>query len=351
MITIISFFIAFLVAFLATPLVRILAVRLRVLDLPNKRKIHKRATPLLGGLAIYAGIVCGLLYHMKTFSNLLPVFIGATIIVVMGVLDDWKGLSARLRLTIQILVALMIIGCGMRVSFLPQTFWGIVGEVAITVFWIVGLTNAFNCLDGMDGLATGSCVVNAFCFAALLYSSGQYHIGLLAVTLIAACLGFLPFNLKKAKIFLGESGSTLLGFSLANIALIGNWAGDNLAKLFIPILVLGVPIFDMIFTTVMRIKEEKIRTVLEWLEYVGKDHFHHYLVDLGLTPFGAVIFIYSVSLSLGLSALMLSNDTALEAILSLSQAAIIFGIIATLIVVGKRRHSGWKIHENEPQKP
>jgi UDP-GlcNAc:undecaprenyl-phosphate GlcNAc-1-phosphate transferase len=132
-----------------------------------------------------------------------------------------------------------------------------------------------------------------------------------------------------------------LGFNLAGLALIGNWAQDNIVKISIPILILGVPIFDMIFTTIMRIKEAKIKTLLEWLQYGGKDHFHHYLVDLGMQPIGAVVFIYFVTLSLGISAIMVSNDQAFEAFLTLTQASIIFGIIAALIVVGRRHRSGW----------
>lgn len=160
---------------------------------------------------------------------------------------------------------------------------------------------------------------------------------------MAACVGFLPYNnYKKARMFLGDAGSTFLGFTLACIALAGDWASDGVVKLFIPILILGMPIFDMIFTTVMRIREEKIKTVIEWLRYGGKDHFHHYLVDFGLHPSGAVMFIYFITLSLGLSAIMASNDQAVEAWLTLSQAAIIFGVIAVLIMAGKRHRSGWK---------
>jgi len=159
--------------------------------------------------------------------------------------------------------------------------------------------------------------------------------------LIAACLGFLPYNFRKDKMFLGDAGSTFIGFILASLALVGYWAEDSLVKISIPVLILGVPIFDMIFTTIMRVKDGKVKTVLEWLEYGGKDHFHHYLVDLGLRPSGATIFIYFITLSLGISAIMVSNDPAFDAFLALLQACIIFGIIATIIVIGKRRRSGW----------
>jgi UDP-GlcNAc:undecaprenyl-phosphate GlcNAc-1-phosphate transferase len=216
-------------------------------------------------------------------------------------------------------------------------------EIFLTCVWIVGLTNAYNYLDGLDGLAAGSATINLFFFAVILYGMGQYALGLIAVVLTAACLGFLPYNLHKInKIFLGEAGSTFLGFMLACIGLQGSWAHDNVVRLFVPVFILGVPIFDMIFTTVMRIKEGKVKTIIEWLQYGGKDHFHHYLVDVGLSPWGAVLFIYALTASLGISAYMVSNDNGIEGLLTISQTTIIFWVIAVLMVVGRRRRSGWQ---------
>jgi len=335
------FLFSFLIVYSSTPLMRKIAVDLKILDLPSRRKIHKRAMPLLGGLAIYLGFILGLLFDLKGFYRYLPILIGATLILIVGLVHDIKGLSAQFRLFCQLLAALAVIGSGMRISFLPAGLWGDASEIILTLIWIVGVTNAFNYLDGMDGLAAGSAVVNLFCFAFILYVSGQAALGRVAILLAAGCLGFLPYNLKRAKIFLGDAGSMFLGFNLAGIALIGNWAQDNIVKISIPVLILGVPIFDMIFTTIMRIREAKIKTMLEWLQYGGKDHFHHYLVDLGMQPLGAVVFIYFVTLSLGISAVMVSNDRAFEAFLTLTQASIIFGIIAALIVVGRRHRSGW----------
>jgi UDP-GlcNAc:undecaprenyl-phosphate GlcNAc-1-phosphate transferase len=332
---------SFLAVFLTTPVFRALAVKLDIVDLPNRRSIHKRAMPLLGGVAIYFGISAGLLLHLKELQFFFPILLGATIILIVGLIDDIWGLSAQSRIIAQLSVAAIIMIFGIRISFLPDTIWGNIGEIAVTILWILGVTNAYNYLDGMDGLAVGSAAINSFCFALILYSTGQFSQGLLAVILSASCVGFLPYNFKKAKMFLGDAGSTLLGFVLASISLIGNWAEDNMVKISIPILILGVPIFDMIFTTIMRIKDKKVKTVVEWLKYAGKDHFHHCLVDLGLNTEGAVTFIYFITLSLGISAIMVSNDSAVEGLLTLSQASIIFGVIATLIVVGKRRRSGW----------
>ncbi len=332
---------ACLVTALLVPVCIRLAHVFGVLDKPDKRKIHAHPIPLLGGLAIYFGFLGGLLSHLAELQEFLPLLLAGTIILIVGLIDDVRKLSARFRLVCQVLCALIIITAGEKISILPPNpvFDSI--QIVVTVIWMVGVTNAYNYLDGMDGLATGSAAINLFCFAAILFMTGQEPLSLVCIILLAACLGFLPYNFRNARIFLGDAGSTFLGFMLAGIALVGNWAEDSMVKVSIPLLIMGVPIFDMIFTTIMRIKEEKVRTVIEWLKYAGKDHFHHYLVDLGLRKTSAVIFIYLVTFSLGISAVMVSNDSATEGLMSLAQATIVFVVIATLIVVGKRRHSGW----------
>ncbi len=335
--------ISFLFTLVSLPFIRKLAFKFQILDYPGGRKVHKEVTPLLGGLGIYLGVMVALFTEAPRVGVLLPIIIGASLIFIIGLIEDIKGLSAKIRIATQLIITLvMIFAWGIRIEFLPNNLLGNIIEVLLTIFWIVGLTNAYNYLDGLDGLAAGSAVINLFFFSVILYNTGQYSLGLLAISLIGGCLAFLPYNLdKKNKIFLGEAGSTFLGFTLACLGLQGSWAKDNIVRLFIPIIILGVPIFDMIFTTIMRIKEEKVKSFTQWLRYGGKDHFHHYLVDVGLSPLAAVFFIYAINFSLGISSIMLSNDTVIEGMLSLYQAGIVFGVIATLMVVGKRRHSGW----------
>jgi UDP-GlcNAc:undecaprenyl-phosphate GlcNAc-1-phosphate transferase len=335
--------VSFLVTLVIIPIIRKLAFRFEILDYPGGRKIHQNVTPLLGGLGIYAAVMVALMAEAPRLGLLLPILIGTTSIFILGLIEDIRGLSAQIRAAAQLIITLgMIFIGGLRIEFLPNNSLGNIIEVVLTIFWIVGLTNAYNYLDGLDGLAAGSAVINLFFFSVILYNTGQYSLGLLAISLIGGCLAFLPYNLdKKNKIFLGEAGSTFLGFALACLALQGSWAKDNIVRLFIPILILGVPIFDMVFTTIMRVKEEKIKNIVEWLQYGGKDHFHHYLVDVGLSPLGAVFFIYAINFSLGISSVMLSNDTVIEGLLSLYQAGIVFGVIATLMVVGKHHRSGW----------
>ncbi len=330
---------SFLVVFLSTPLFKILALKFNILDVPNDRKMHKSSTPLLGGMAIYAGVISAMLFTSVTLRPIYGVLTGGTIIFIISLIDDIKGLSAQTRLIGQLIAAMMIIGFGERISFLPNNLWGYSGEVILTLIWVVGITNALNYLDGIDGLATGFTAISALGFSVISYLTNQPELGLVALILAAGCIGFLPYNFKQAKIFLGDAGSTFIGFTLAGIAVLGDWASDNVIRLTVPILVLGIPIFDMIFTTVMRIKEKKIRTPIEWLNYTGKDHFHHRLIDLGLRPMGAVFFIYFVTVALVINAIIISYaKETFEGVLALVQASIVFGAIAVLMVVGRRQH-------------
>lgn len=326
----------FVIVFLVTPLLKILALKFSILDIPNARKIHTEPTPLLGGLAVYAGVIFGLMFDFANLQFISGILIGATIVLVIGLIDDIIKLSAKVRIIFQVLAVLIMIRFGIRISFLPNNFWGNIGEIILTLIWTIGITNALNYLDGIDGLSAGIAGISALIFAIIAFQTHQSAITLTSIILAASCLGFLPHNFKRGKIFLGDAGSTFIGFMLAGISLIGNWAEDNVVKLVVPILILGVPIFDMVLTTIMRIKEKKISTVIEWLQYEGKDHFHHRLIDLGLRPLGAVLFIYFINISFGISAITVSNDRAILGLLSILQAAIIFAGIAVLMITSRR---------------
>ncbi len=322
----------------AMPLCIVLSRKLKILDHPGGRKTHLQPTPLLGGLAVYLGFLTGYLLNTHETGFLTPLFWSATLVFAVSLFNDIRPLSAAARLLAQLLATGILIANGWRISFLPEVWWGDAFEMLVTGVWVTGITNAFNYLDGVDALAAGSAGLNFFVFSVILFSSGQIGLAVFAVSAMAACLGFIPFNVsRRFKIFLGDAGSTFLGFTLAGISLAGNWAQANAVRIVIPILILGVPIFDMTFTTVMRIKEGKVRSLGEWLEYAGRDHFHHYLLSLGLKPLQTVLFIFFVTLSLGISAIMVSNDRPFEAFLSVSQGIIIFSIIGTLITLGQQQ--------------
>lgn len=332
---------SFLVSFLSAPILRKLAFKLNVVDHPEARKLQKEPVPLLGGVAVYLGVVIGMqpvfLFMPSLDSHVLALLSASTLIFVVSLVDDKKKLSARFRLAVQLIAAIIVISSGVRIAFLPNNLLGDAGEVFITLLWILGITNAFNYIDGIDGLCAGTAVLSSLFFFIVLFWTGQLPLIFLPLALVGASLGFMPSNFRRERMFLGDSGSMFAGFMISGVALLGSWAADDIIKIAVPILILGVPIFDMTFTTIMRYKEKKIRTVVQWLEYAGRDHFHHYLMDLGLHQYGAAFFIFAVNISMGMSAMIIAkSDRATFGLLTVLKGGIMFGLIAVLMVLGRR---------------
>lgn len=342
----IAFLVSFIVAYCSSPSLRRFALKYDVVDHPEVRKIQKVPVPLLGGVAVYMGVTIAS-FAIPLYAKLhLDLFIASSLIFIVSVIDDKRKLSAQVRILAQLIAAGILIVRGYRISFLPENIIFQSIEIVITLMWILGLTNAFNYLDGVDGLCSGLGVVASFFFFIILFVTGQINIMFLPVTMIGACLGFVPHNLKKEKMFLGDAGSMFIGFIIAAYALLGTWASNNIIKVSIPILILGVPIFDMTFTTIMRYRERKIRTIIQWLEYAGRDHFHHYLMDLGLRQKGVAFFILAVSVSLGLSAIIIAeSDRSVYAFLTILKTIILFALISVLMVLGRRRHKENEVKE------
>jgi len=330
----------FSLAFLATSLAKKVAWKLEALDIPGGRKVHESPTPLLGGAAIYAAFAAVVLLNFEFSWELKGVAIGATLILLLGLVDDLRPLPAWLKLTVQLCAVGILIRFGVVLSFLPEGPLGTLGEWVLTAIWVLGITNAMNFLDGLDGLAAGLAAINALFFTVMAQQTGQQYMGFLSVALLGSCLGFLPhnFRLKKpASIFLGDAGSTFLGFTLAGIAVMGQWAEERFVNIAIPVLILGVPIFDVTFTTVVRVGTGQVRSFGGWLSYTGRDHFHHRLLDIGLGRNWAVLTIYVISVWLGLSALVLKGATDTDALLVLIQAGIIFFLIGYFMLFVEKR--------------
>jgi len=331
------FFFSFFLAFIATKVMRRVAAKLKILDLPNERKIHKKPIPLLGGLAIYGSYVVTIFLNFNFSIELKGVIIGGTLILIVGLIDDTKHLSAIWKLISQVLASSILILHGVKLSFLPSTWWGYGGEVVLTIVWIVGITNAVNFFDGMDGLAAGLAAICSLSFFIVAQITGQPYLGYLTIALAGSSLGFLKFNFKPASIFLGDAGSTFLGFTLAGIAVMGGWAERNpKVALSLPILVLSVFIFDMGYITVVRIFKGAVRNFKEWIEYTGKDHLHHRLVTLGFSETQTVLLIYLIAACLGIGGINLRASEDLKIYLGFLQAFFIFVIIVILMIAGRR---------------
>jgi len=339
------FLLSFLLANFVTPITRQIARQFKILDYPDKRKIHTQPIPLLGGLAIYLAFMIAVLRNLNFSRELWGVVLGGTIVFLFGLIDDLKGLSAKIRFFGQVFATLLIIAFGVRVTVIPHWPGEYVMEVLITIFGVVGITNALNFFDGMDGLASGLSVV---CLLSMFIVGIQMHekwFIFLCAALIGSNLGFLPYNFKPASIFLGDAGATFLGFMVAALAIMGSWGQIGYSPMVAtatPIIILGVLIFDMIYTTISRIRNGTVHNFREWLEYTGKDHLHHRLVHLGLTEKETVIFIYALALALGLGAVVLRTGKTVDSVLLLIQATIIFLIVTVLMIVGQKEVPGKK---------
>ncbi|TET64329.1 MAG: undecaprenyl/decaprenyl-phosphate alpha-N-acetylglucosaminyl 1-phosphate transferase [Candidatus Stahlbacteria bacterium] len=328
---------SFLLAFLSTKVIGRIAAKLKILDHPNERKIHKKPIPLLGGLAIFGSYVATIIFNFNFSIELKGVVIGGTIILIIGLIDDIKHIPATWKLISQVLASSILILYGVKLSFLPSTWWGNAGEVLLTVIWVVGITNAVNFFDGMDGLATGLTAICSLSFFIVAEITGQSYLGFLTIALAGSCLGFLKFNFRPASIFLGDAGSTFLGFTLAGIAVMGGWAEKNpKVALSLPIIILSVLIFDMIYITIARVWDGRVRNFKEWIEYTGKDHLHHRLVTLGFNETQTVLLIYLIAACLGLGGINLLATEDLKIYFEFIQAFFIFIIVVILMITGKK---------------
>ena len=332
---------AWAVAFFAVPIVQRIAFALGALDTPSARKVHVVPTPLLGGAAVYGAIAVTVLVNFNFSRGLKGVAVGAAIVVGLGLLDDLRDLPAPVKLAGQVAGVAAAMAYGVVLNVIPLWFPAAFAlNVVLTLLWFLTVTNAVQFLDGMDGLAAGLGVIAGLFFSVTALQTSQPYLFFLAAPLVGGCLGFLPYNLRPggARIFLGDSGASLIGFMLAGLAVMGEWAEDDpLVALLTPVLILAVPLFDIAFVGVVRVVTGKVHSVREWLAYTGKDHIHHRFEALGLTKAQSVFLIYFIAGTLGLSALQLKQATQREAALVLVQAACVLAIIAILEGLGRGR--------------
>jgi UDP-GlcNAc:undecaprenyl-phosphate GlcNAc-1-phosphate transferase len=326
---------AFSFSGLTTPICRLLALNWGLVDNPSGHKIHKEPTPLLGGAAVFLGFFLPLMINGIFSREFGAILLGAMILFVLGVLDDTLNLKAHVKLIVQIFLALGLTFVGVRIVLVPETaLLGSIVNRLLSVIWIVGITNAMNFFDGMDGLAAGVSAIIAFFLAIVAMQMDAPFVGWAAVAMLGACLGFLPYNFrpwKKALIFLGDAGSTTIGFVLASLAIYSDWADFNaVVSIFSPILIFWILIFDMAHITIFRVMRGKTRTFREWIEYVGHDHLHHRIARVVGGPTQSVLFIYLLTICLGLSALLLRYSTPFAAFLLLCQALIIVILVSVM---------------------
>ncbi len=323
-----SIAIAFLVAYFVTPFVIKAAYKWKALDDPCARKIHSCVMPRMGGVAIYVGFVMAILFTQNLTTEILGLLAGCTLIILLGIVDDVWGLTPKAKLGGQILAAAIVILFGIRVDFLTNPFSEMIFlyklAVPFTILWIVGITNAVNLIDGLDGLAAGTSGIAAVTIGIIAGLEGNATVAILSLILAAAIFGFLPFNFYPAKIFMGDAGSMFLGFTLSVLAVIGLTKSATIMSVFIPIIILGIPILDTLTAIIRRYLNGKP------IFQADREHLHHQLLCVGLTHKQAVLIMYVVNLCLGGSAIFVS-------LLAPDQAVLILIGLAVLMVVAVNR--------------
>lgn len=311
----IAFAVALMVSLGLTGAVRHLALRIGIVDHPSPRKIHLRPVPLLGGVAIYAAFVLAiaLTFRSNTRAEILAILAGATLVAFTGVLDDSGKLHHQIKLFVSMpIAACILVASGIRAeifSTVPAGRLGAVLDIAITILWVVGITAAFSILDHMDGLCAGVAAVAAAFFAIAAGLNGQLFVSTLATASLGAALGFLRWNFTPAQIFMGDGGAMLFGFLMATLGLKLRLSSPHVpAEWLLPLLILGVPIFD---TTLIIVSRSR-RGLLPFAS-PGKDHMAHRLANLGLGQKRAVLFIYALACVLGGLGLLIAYLPSIDA--------------------------------------
>ncbi len=303
--------VAFLVSFAATPMVISLAHKINAIDVPkDNRRVHKKPIPLIGGLAIFYGFMVSVLCFVTIEREIAGILIGALIVVVVGIIDDMSDMKAIVKLLCQIIAAAIAVYSGVRIEHFANPFFGWFGpeylvmnywvSVTVTMLWIVGVCNAVNLIDGLDGLAVGVSSIASMSLLALTLISNNPNVAILTAAVAGAGFGFLPYNFNPAKIFMGDTGALFLGFILACISVEGFLKLSAIISFAVPLLVLGLPIFDTLFSIIRRVS--KGRSPMS----PDRGHLHHRLLDMGFSQRQTVAILYTMTAALCLTAVVIS---------------------------------------------
>lgn len=328
-----AFLIAGAISFVLTPLVKKFAVKIGAIDIPkDDRRMHSKPIPRLGGIAVFIGFLIAVMLFVEIDRQLQGILIGALIIVLLGVIDDMLPLNAFLKLCVQIIASLIVIWHGTRIemlsnlSFLSDNTYihlNPIWSYPITLIWIIVITNSVNLIDGLDGLSVGVSSIASITLLIIAIIVSEMNIVLIMAALAGACIGFLPFNLNPAKIFVGDTGSTFLGFILACISIHGLFKLYTVISFAVPFLILGLPIFDTLFAIIRRLLHGKSPMSPD------RGHVHHRLIDMGFNQKQTVMILYLLSGLLGFAAVVLTSSGEIKALL------LILALILAIVIGAK----------------
>lgn len=334
--------VALLVSLISTPVVKSLATKMGAVDVPkDNRRMHDHPIPRMGGLAIFLGFLLSVLLFSEMTTQLRGMLLGAVIIVVLGIFDDIYSLKAMFKFVVQIIAALVAVCSGNVIEtlsnpnvFSADLYWEL-GALSIpfTVLWIVAITNAVNLIDGLDGLACGVSTISSMTLLVISLVVADGPAAVLMAALAGGCIGFLPYNLNPAKIFMGDTGSTFLGYVLAVVSIQGLFKFYTIISFAVPFLMLGLPIFDTCFAFVRRIAHGQSPM------HADRSHVHHRLIDMGFSQKQAVAVLYIISAILGLSAVVLTTAGAEKAMVLLLALCAAGAVSARIFTVNNGRRS------------
>ncbi|HIR84703.1 MAG TPA: undecaprenyl/decaprenyl-phosphate alpha-N-acetylglucosaminyl 1-phosphate transferase [Candidatus Galloscillospira excrementavium] len=335
--------VALVVSFVATPVVKNLAQRVGAVDVPkDNRRMHNHPIPRMGGLAIFLGFLLSALIFVPITGEIQGMLLGAVIIVVLGIFDDIYSLKAWFKFIVQIVAALIAVFSGNLIEtlsnpniFSSNPYWDL-GWLSwpVTVIWIVAITNAVNLIDGLDGLACGVSTISSMTLLVIALTVSEGPIAILMGALAGACIGFLPYNLNPAKIFMGDTGSTFLGYILAVVSIQGLFKFYTIISFAVPFLMLGLPIFDTCFAFIRRIAHGQSPM------HADRSHVHHRLIDMGFSQKQAVAVLYIISAILGLSAVVLTSVGAVKAMLFLLALCAAAGVAGLIFINNNDKKNG-----------
>ena len=317
--------VAFLVAFGTTPIVKSFAQKVGAMDTPDGiRRIHTHPIPRMGGMAIFLGFLLSVVLFAEITKPVQGILIGCIIIVATGILDDIINLRWWIKLAAQIVAAVIAVAHGVMIEGImnPNVFAAentlLIGylSIPVTLVWIVGVTNAVNLIDGLDGLACGVSAISSVTMLTVALMVAEPNIALLLAALAGGCLGFIPYNLNPAKIFMGDTGALLLGYVLATVSILGLFKFYAVMTFLVPVMALALPLFDTIFAIIRRVLKGQSPMTPD------RGHLHHRLIDHGLSQKQAVAVLYSLSAMMGLTAVVICTTGKLRLILLVVELAI-----------------------------
>ena len=342
LVIVLAWLVAGLTSFLCTPLAKRLAEKIGAIDVPkDARRMHKKPIPRLGGFAIFLGFFISTMVFTFNFINLklYGVLLGAMVIVALGMADDVLALKAKYKFVVQMVAVVIPVACGVRIEWFPNFFgdtpyiplplWW---SVAVSIIWLLAILNAVNIIDGLDGLACGVSTIMTISCTAILILLQSPQVAIIAAALAGACMGFLPYNVNPAKMFMGDTGAMFIGYSLACLSIIGLFKAYAIVAFFVPVLLYLLPIFDLLFAAVRRVLTGHSPMQAD------KSHLHHKLIAIGFSQKQAVAILYGVAAILGFCAVLITADSFGKALIIIG-VAFVFVMIAALVLYRRQKRA------------